>query len=168
MSAARGVDNLGRSRFVSLRHLYYYICMAEEPRQERKITPEEEIKELERKLQEKKRALVEQGASGTEEKEVFREVMREHVEAVMPAPTAGGAAPVSHLPSVKKPQKIGDDASGREERLRSLIERALTRNIADAVDTAYSESPYLLDELHDRLVDEYYDKLVALRKIDAS
>jgi len=167
MSAAHGVDNLGRSRFVSLRHLYYYICMAEEPRQERKITPEEEIKELERKLQEKKRALVEQGASGTEEKEVFREVMREHVEAAMPAPPAGGAAPVSHIPPSTAPSQKAAGASRRDDKLRILIERALTRNIADAVDAAYSESPYLLDELHDRLVDEYYDKLVALRKIDS-
>lgn len=142
-----------------------------EPRQELKLTPEEEIRELEQKLEEKKRALAAEGSPAAPEKEVFREVMRERIGALQPAPPAGGAA-VSPIPpggvSPPPPQKAADDAAGREDKLRLLVERALTRSIADAVDAAYGESPYILDALHDRLVDEYYDKLVALRKIDAS
>ena len=132
---------------------------------ERRISPEEEIRELEQKLEEKKRALAEQGSPVAPEKEVFREVMREHISTVVP-PAPLAPAPVSHIPPTPPPPQKGADAPAREEKLRALIERALTRNIADAVDAAYSESPYLLDALHDRLVDEYYDKLVALRKID--
>jgi len=48
-----------------------------------------------------------------------------------------------------------------------LVEVALTRTIHEAVKVAESATPYLLDELHDHLVDDYYEKLVALRKIKA-
>ena len=138
--------------------------MAEERQSEREITPEEEIRELERKLADKKRALAGEGAPAASEKEVFREVMREHIQAAQP-PLAV-APPVSHVPSIPSASPLGgaQDAD-RDEELRMLVERALTRNIADAVSAA-AESPYLLDALHDRLVDEYYDKLIALRKID--
>ncbi len=139
--------------------------MAEERQQEQKMSPQEEIKELERKLEEKKRALAVEGAPTIPEKEVFREVMREHIGAPQPPPTV--TPPISHIPSVlpASPRDAVED-SKRDEQLRMLIERALTRNIANAVAAAAKESPYLLDELHDRLVDEYYDKLIALRKID--
>ena len=138
--------------------------MAEERQSERKITPEEEIRELERKLADKKRALAGEGAPAALEKEIFREVMREHIQAAQP-PLAV-APPISHIPSIPSasPRGGAQDAD-RDEELRALVERALTRNIADAV-AAAAESPYLLDALHDRLVDEYYDKLIARRKID--
>lgn len=134
---------------------------------ERRVSPEEEIRELERKLAEKKRELAAGAASPAEEKEVFREVVREHIEAMKPAMPPDGAPPVSHIPP-KPPAAPADAAKAaeREEKLRLFIEYALTRGIADAAAKARAESPYLIDELHDRLVDEYYDKLVALRRID--
>lgn len=142
------------------------------------MMPEDEIRELERKLAEKKQALAESGAAPREEKEVFREVVREHIAEKVPAapppgaaappqaPGAGGALP---LPSLLTPQRPGDEAAaaGREERLALLVERAMTRSIEDAVNKAALESPYLLDELHDRLTDSYYEKLVQLRKLEA-
>ena len=147
---------------------YYDMSMAEERQLEPKITPEEEIRELERKLGEKKRELAEQGGTAAPEKEIFREVLREHVGAAQPAEPSGGAPlglPIPPLPPAAPADAA--KAAEREVKLRLLIEHALTRGIADAAAKARAESPYLVDELHDRLVDEYYDKLLALRKIDS-
>ena len=131
--------------------------MAEERQQEGLgaggMAAEQEIRVLEQRLEEKKRALAEQGGAAQPEKEVFREVVREHIE-------HSGA-------DIAKKNGMSQEAAKHEEELHALVARALSGSIADAVDKAYHESPYLLDALHDRLVDEYYDKLVALRKIDA-
>lgn len=134
-------------------------------RGERRVMPEEEIRELERKLEEKKRELAEQGGGAPPEKEIFREVLREHIE--RPGGESKPQLPTHGIAEIEKKKDAPLPVPERDEKLRALIERALTRSIADAVDAAYRESPYLLDALHDRLVDEYYDKLIALRKIDA-
>lgn len=135
------------------------------------VSPEEEILELERKLEEKKRELAERGAPPAEEREVFREVLREHVEEARPQ--APGEAPAISAPSVthvladdlkKKADEIKKKEL-REEQVRELIEFALTRTINDAVKVAERATPWLLDELHDHLVDDYYEKLVQLRKL---
>ncbi len=134
---------------------------------------EEEILELERKLEEKKRELAESGAASAEEKEVFREVLREHVEEARPQ--APAEAPSVSAPSVT--HVLADDLKKkvdevkkkelREEQVRELIEFALTRTIQDAVKVAERATPWLLDELHDHLADDYYEKLVQLRKLKA-
>lgn len=143
--------------------------MVEETKKPEAISPEAEIKELERKLEQKKRELAEKEIVQSEEKEIFREVLREHIEEKKSAPQE---QPV--FSSLKKSQtaidlkkKQDDDLKKeeREEQIKSLIEVALTKTIAEAVKMAESASPYLLDELHDRLVDDYYDKLLALRKL---
>ena len=98
---------------------------------------------------------------------MFREVVREHIAEsrapvseipIAPAQSAGGAAS-----SIK-----GDDsaASAREQQLATLVEYALTHTIEAAVSRAEKETPYLIDELHDRLADKYYEKLVQLRKLE--
>jgi len=135
--------------------------MAEDQKQEKIITPEEEILELERKLEEKKKELIEKGEARREEKEVFREVLKEHIREIQPAP------PVI---SLAKPAAPADDTKKneeREEQIRGLIEIALAKTIQEAVRMAERMTPYLLDELHDRLVDDFYEKLVVLRKIKA-
>lgn len=143
--------------------------MADETKHEGQLSSEEEITMLERKLEEKKRALEEQRRSVPEEKEVFREVMREHIERVRPQTpliTAPSYSPAS--PGATYTAPFRDDTAQKEQReskIRSLVEYALTRTVEDAVKKAEAESPYLLDELHDHLVDDYYQKLLALRKI---
>lgn len=132
---------------------------------------EEEIQELERKLEEKKKELAGRGGEPAEEKEVFREVLREHVEEARPQ--APGEVPTAATPSVTHVladdlKKKADDVKKkelREEQVRELIEFALTRTINDAVKVAEQATPWLLDELHDHLVDDYYEKLVQLRKL---
>ncbi|MDP3710245.1 MAG: hypothetical protein Q8R29_00800 [bacterium] len=132
-------------------------------------SPEDEIKELERKLDEKKRQFAEKQVETTEEKEILREVLQKQVEEVRTSTEEpSGAAPaVTHIltddlktqaDEVKKKEK-------REEQIKHLVEIALTKSISEAVKVAQKSNPYLLDELHDHLVDDYYDKLIALRKI---
>lgn len=137
-----------------------------------KIAPsaEEEIRLLEAKLAEKKRALAESGAPAREEKEIFREVVREHTaESAIGQGAPVAPTPPSSLPptgAIQKPTDKGD-ADAREQKLTALVEYAMTNTIEAAVRAAEAESPYLVDELHDRLADHYYDKLVQLRKLEA-
>ncbi|MFY9463222.1 MAG: hypothetical protein WAP52_03500 [Candidatus Sungiibacteriota bacterium] len=136
------------------------------------ITPEEEIRALEAKLAEKKREHEAAGATTpAEEKKIFREVMGEHIaenRATVAAPadethiapaTAGNGVPSTAVDAAA--------AATREQKLAALVEYALTHTIEAAVDKAEKETPYLIDELHDRLADQYYDKLVQLRKLEA-
>ena len=133
--------------------------------QEKSNTPEEEIRELEQKLEQKKQELAGQSMP---EKEVFREVIREKIEAVKPAAPSTSSHPAGGpMPTNLATQKA-DDQKKKEEReadVRALIEIAMTRGIESAVKYAEAESPYLLDELHDHLIDDYYEKLIALRKL---
>lgn len=136
--------------------------------QKETITPEEEIADLERRLEAKKREIASKKEGIPEEKELFREVVREHIEAARPA--LGERAGVS-IPA-QKPAGAGaktkadiDKEKERERQIKALIEIALVKSISEAVRIAGSTSPYLLDELHDHLADDLYDKLIALRKI---
>ena len=131
--------------------------------QEEKLvrSAQEEIRELERKLEEKKRALAGEGQPVAPEKEVFREVLREHIETVAPA----ALPPISHIPPALAPPVAPTSASAQEDELAALVEIALGRTIEEAVKIAQANSPYLMDALHDRLVDQYYEKLIALRKL---
>ena len=128
-------------------------------------TPEEEIKELERRLEEKKRALTESGAELPHEKEVFRDVLKEHISDVR---SVGGevVVPVTPPVSTSRDDDVKKMKEDLKEDVRMLVEIAMTKSIGEAIRVAQrAGSPYLLDELHDHLVDDYYDKLVSLRKI---
>ena len=137
------------------------------------ISPEEEIKNLEQQLEAKKRELAVAGAPAKEEKEVFREVLKEHIETLRPsAPPADTAILPAPLPPIAAPApqdvvaEVKKDEAN-EATVRMLVEKAMTGTIEDAVKEAQKISPYMLDELHDHLVDDMYDKLVVLRKIKA-
>ena len=158
---------------VALKMLFvYYKTMAEVPQEPKMISPEEEIRHLEAKLQEKKRALAAgQGdVSEAQEKEALREALKEHIEDVRPM-----YAPPEPQVSFTPPPVVtfsgagqSDDTQAKEEQkaqLRKLVELALSKTIEEAIRVAQRSTPYLLDELHDHLVDDYYDKLMALRKL---
>ncbi len=159
----------------------FFICsynggMADVEKTGQSLSPEQEIKELEQKLEAKKRELSAGGAPSAEgvppEKEVFREVMREHTEGMKPAAPSEEPAlipqlSVTHAPPADAQKKADDDdkKKKREEELQALVTYAFAHSIQSAVEKARAESPYLLDALHDRLADEYYEKMVALRKL---
>ena len=137
------------------------------------VSAEDEIRELEQKLAEKKRVLAEGGAVPREEKEVFREVMREHIGEKLPSPLPATPPPVSKpsagaplMPGIAPARNHADDAA-REAKVAALVERAMTTSIESAIRAAQAENPYLVDALHDRLADEYYEKLIQLRKLES-
>ncbi|MBI2637302.1 MAG: hypothetical protein HYW88_00240 [Candidatus Sungbacteria bacterium] len=127
---------------------------------------EEEIKELERLLAEKKQAF-EIAPQEKEGKVLFREVMKEYVPASEPA---GESAPSAQFqpPVVSPPLPPADDEfkkKQREGQLQVLIDLSFEKGIIEAVRLAEVMTPWLLDELHDRLVDEYYEKLVQSERL---
>ncbi|MDP3772580.1 MAG: hypothetical protein Q8Q94_04405 [bacterium] len=152
------------------------------------MTPQDEVRFLERMLEEKKRALtVAPSAEGEHElngqsrggeqqpheREVFRDVMREHMEAVpallapheLMAPPPPPPLVPPFVPQAPSGGKQTDDDVAREEKLRALVETAMTSSIEKAVQQAAQQSPHLMDALHDRLTTVYYDKLLQLRKV---
>ncbi len=140
------------------------------PPKEQNISAEEEIRQLEQKLQEKKRELQEHG-DVPHEKEVLREVLRTHIEELKPSMQAStlqepaGQQPVSLSDGLQNQADELAKKEAREEYIKKLVEIALSKSLQAAVAEARKTSPYLLDELHDHLVDEYYEKLVQSRKL---
>jgi len=134
--------------------------------------PEEEIMDLEKKLEAKKKQLAEKGlALVPEEKEMLRDVLQERIEKEMSSVAQNpqqSAAPIIHFPpqAIKnEKEKEIKEKEEREEKIKILVGTALTQGIKKAVERARKSTPYLLDELHDHLVDDYYEKLITLRKI---
>lgn len=122
-----------------------------------------EILELEKKLEAKKK---EMAAAGVEapEKHIFKTVVKEHA--------AGPEVNTSNQNFQTTPQSAAT-ASGQlspadEAQIDTLIEHAFMKGIPAAIELAKkSNVPFLIDMLHDRLADEYYDKLIEARKLKA-
>jgi hypothetical protein len=126
---------------------------------------EEEIKMLEQKLAEKKREAGIEAPEPKKERELFREVVREHAAEVAPSTVPGpSVSPTIGTPQASAPVSE-QEKQERENTMTKLIETALTHGIMHALKSPEAENFYYVDELHDRLADEYYDKLVQLRKI---
>lgn len=120
-----------------------------------------EIKELEAKLEAKKR---EMAASGTEtpEKHVFKTVVREHTGHET-APSNMNTAAASNSPAAGSAKLSPAD----EQKVDELVTHAFTKGIQAAVNEARKMNiPFLVDMLHDRLADEYYQKLLEARKLN--
>ena len=151
--------------------------MADVEKSGQSLSPEQEIKELEQRLEAKKRELAAGAGAPAEggpapEKELFREVMREHVDEVKRVSPSEESAiipqlSVTHAPGGDSQKKADDDRKKQlaDEKLEALVAFAFAHTIQRAVEKASAESPYLLDALHDRLADEYYEKMVAMRKL---
>ena len=140
------------------------------PEQESIQSLEDEIRALEEKLAARK-------IEGKEEKEVFRDVLKEHVESAKETvenqvpPDAPGSAGIPGAPTFNygaHAQQKADDLREKEhhEQVEALVEIALTKGILEAVRVArHLENSHLLDDFHDMLIDEYYDKLLQSRTI---
>jgi hypothetical protein len=122
-----------------------------------------EIKELEARLEAKKRELGDQGRS---EKEVFKEIFRERFDELANA-LPSTPPPSSSLPPASSPKKDDVAVLQKETEVEKLLYLAFEKNPQAAIHEAERMGGgYLVDELHDRLRDEYYDKLVEFRKVD--
>lgn len=119
----------------------------------------QEIADLEAKLAAKKQELVLAGKE-TPEKHLFKEVVKDHAfasEGFAATTSTTGTSSASVAPNV---------GAQTQTVLDTLVAQAFTSGIAAAVASARKmENPYLLELLHDRLVDAYYAKLLQARKI---
>lgn len=112
---------------------------------------EAEIKFLEEKLRERTAAL--EGASETiVEKEVLREVIREHIQNIHSAPSPRPITTPDPLQNIQE----------HKEKIAKLVDIAFSRGITEAIRVAQGlRDPHLLDEFHDTLVDHFYKQMVA-------
>ncbi len=137
-----------------------------EPKQNSEVFAQE-IAELEAKLQQKK-IQMEQAGKSAPEQHLFKEVVKEHAFA---KESTGNFSPAS-APSkaVNSPATATRTTTKEEEQqIAAHIATAFVKGIAAAVSEARKKNdPFLIDMLHDRLADEYYQKLLAARKIKAS
>lgn len=114
-----------------------------------------EIAELQKKI-EQKRDLLEQQGGIVEEKELVSDVLKEtFANTLVPAPTQITPAKVddrngSYLDHL-------DDSSS--EVINTLIQKVPTEGIAKVVDQAGLAGPFIIDALHDALVDMLYEEL---------
>jgi len=121
---------------------------------------ENQIAHLEARLAEKKGELV--GAETKRpEKEILREVVQEHGSAVEGS-VGSGAASTGAAGSTSR--KLSDVEVAK---ISELVSHAFSNGIGAAVKEAQSYGDaFFVDRLHDRLVDEYYDRLIQARKIN--
>ncbi|PIR88557.1 MAG: hypothetical protein COU09_01595 [Candidatus Harrisonbacteria bacterium CG10_big_fil_rev_8_21_14_0_10_44_23] len=126
-------------------------------------TLEKEISDLEIKLEAKKKFLAESGQEARPEKEVFRDVFREH------AGSPGSSVKVENFNTAAiapTTSQKDDDQKEEDKTIEGLVQLAFDKGLTASVEKAKKLSdPYLEDRLHDVLVDEYYQKLLDSRKI---
>lgn len=132
---------------------------------------EKEIEVLEKRLAEKKAALSDQ-KEPLSEKEIAREVVKERVAehmAVGVSPQAKVKAKAKNASPLVLPGKISPAAlknASPEKQIDILLGVAFSDSIAGAVGLAQNLKPYVLDALHDALVDTFYEELVKRGKIN--
>lgn len=120
----------------------------------------QEIAELEAKLAAKKLEMAGYGAESSE-KEVFKQVVKEHASGENIQPSL----PISTTTTKTSPSddKVSPAVTAK---LNTFIAHAFTKGIAQAINEAKkTNDAYFIDLLHDRLADEYYQKLLQARKI---
>lgn len=113
-----------------------------------------------RRFEEKKRLLESTGAK-PESKEIFKVTFREHIAERRPSVIAAEPRPVSDSRPVST-------VAADDQELQSLVNLALEKGVFTAIKKAEAETPYLIDALHDTLVDHYFEKLVATGKLSTT
>ncbi len=121
---------------------------------------EADIKDLEKKLALKKQEFLTSGIEKTE-RETFHEVLGEHLKAPEPI--------TIDFSSEEKPEEteaVSPELTSAED---ALVELSLTKGLsALAKELRRRHDPFLTDEVHKKLTQEYYQRLVAGKKIKSS
>ena len=121
---------------------------------------EAEIAELQKKIEEKKNIL--EGQSGIVEE---RAIVSEAVEELFIQPVVSSSQKIADNNSSASTTKDNGYLEHLDpqtiESITSLIERIPQVGIAKVVSEASLGSPYLIDALHDALVDKLYEELLA-------
>ena len=96
--------------------------------------------------------------SPEKEREILKEVVAKHIEEAQTAPVSSQQAVTQNVNQMKTQPK--------ERQIQFLLDLVLDKGIYEAVHTAKAfDSPYLLDELHDAIVDNLYARLVREGKL---
>ena len=127
---------------------------------------EAEIKELQERLTAKQKEYGQE--THTNERELFREIFRERMDELAMSAKTNVSAPAEPSVSTNGAGQNAVKDIQKEEEVKALLYIAFEKSPEDAIRAAQaSGNAYLLDELHDRLADQYYDKLLEFRKIKA-
>ena len=122
--------------------------------------PEEVLKKFEQKRAEvlKQPEFKEGELTKEKEKEILREAISERIEEIPPL------LPAQQKAIAQKVQQI--KAQPKERQIQLLTEMAFEKGVFEAVEVARRlDNPYLLDEFHDALIDELYNRLVEQGKL---
>ncbi|PIR88278.1 MAG: hypothetical protein COU10_00070 [Candidatus Harrisonbacteria bacterium CG10_big_fil_rev_8_21_14_0_10_45_28] len=121
---------------------------------------ESQIAQLETQLAEKKGELL-NPENRTTEREMLREVIKSHGGTQESGLNLNSPTPSQASASVSR-----DVTDEDQKKIDDLVLHSFSHGIASSISMAQSYGDaFLLDKLHDRLVDEYYEKLVQARKI---
>jgi len=121
---------------------------------------EAEIAELQKRIEAKRNMLEQQGGI-VEEKQLVREAMTELLASAQTQTVTPAPVPVS---ATVKPAAAGasylDNLDNQTaETVNNLIQLLPTEGLAKAVAQAELAGPFVVDALHDALVDKLYDEL---------
>lgn len=121
--------------------------------------PEEIFKNFEQKRAEALKSLEfkEAGLSPEKQKEILKDVVSEKIQTIRPSQVNQQVA--------QKIQELQEQS--KERQIQILTEMAFEKGVVYAVEIAKNlDNPYLLDEFHDVLVDQLYNKLVEEGKLE--
>ena len=124
--------------------------------------PEEIYKQFEKKRAEalKQPGFKEKDLTPEKEKEILKEAVSERIT------NAQTFQPTQQQAAVQNAKQISSQP--KEKQVYLLTELAFDKGIPHAIEVARRlDNPYLLDEFHDALVDELYNKLVETGKLKA-
>ncbi len=120
-------------------------------------TIEQDIADLEHKLQEKKAALEHEKS----EKDILHGIVGEKIQEQVPQylPTAKAPTPVTAEPSDNITQEIKD-------KVAEIVKIVFDKNLDEGIKEASKDGNMaVIDEFHDVLTNELYDQLIAQRKL---
>lgn len=94
------------------------------------------------------------------QKEILKETVLEQISKVQPVSDGQQKATDQSAKQVQ--------AEPREKQIKLLTDLAFEKGVVHAIEVAKRlDNPYLLDEFHDALVDELYNKLIETGKLKA-
>ena len=121
---------------------------------------EELYKQFEKKRAEalKQPEFKEKELTSEKQREILRQAVSERIQKTQPVPSAQQQVAVQKVQQIKTESK--------ERQIQLLTDLAFEKGIPHAIEVAKRlENPYLLDEFHDALVDELYNKLIEEGKL---
>ena len=127
------------------------------------ISAEQEILELEKKLAAKRAVL------GTEKEKPLEQIIGQEKSTIsLTAPQSSSAPAAPSKLQVQIKEKAGElKRYEKTQQLKSLIDIAFQKGISYAVDVVKEmDNPFLMDELHDVLIDELRKELIERGKLE--